>query len=66
MNATTKHPEQKENEVFLINAKVNEDWHTNAPKWIESIRYGINAYYHNTNLVVEGYRPVFAVLKNKQ
>lgn len=66
MNDNKKHPEQKENEVFLINAKVGEDWHTNTPKWIESVRYGTNAYYTNTTLVVEGYRPVFAILKNKQ
>lgn len=63
MTTEQRHPEQKENEIFLINAKVGEDWHTNTPSWVQSVRYGINAYYLGTNLVVEGYRPVFAVKK---
>lgn len=33
-----KHPEQRENEVFLINVRDDENWKDKMPNWIKSVR----------------------------
>lgn len=64
MNKRIRHPEQKENEIFLINAKDNEDFESNLPDWILSTRRGNIAYKTNSYKIVKDMKPIFAVLKD--
>lgn len=58
------HPEIKEGEVFLINAKKGEDWSSSVPFFVKKTRRGTVAFKTNSFEVIEGYFPIFAVLKN--
>lgn len=61
------HPEQKQNEVFIMNIKNGEDWKTSKlPDWIESLRIGKKAYVTDFSKIVKNYKPMFAILKNKK
>ncbi len=56
-----KHPEQKDNEVFLINLKDGERW--GKPSFMESIRIGKVAYTTWGESIVKNYKPLFGILK---
>lgn len=62
---TFTHPEQKENEVFLLNVKDEEDWESNLPNFIESVRRGNTAYSRTLN-PIPGLRPLFGIMKKKK
>lgn len=71
INEEFKHPEQRENEIFLINVRDHENWENKLPDWIESVRRGFIAYKTRPDDgfeptyddVVPDMRPLFGVLK---
>ena len=58
------HPEQKANETFIMNVVEGEDW-TGFEEQFNNIRLGETAYRCNDpeQPVVEGYLPMFGVMK---
>ena len=58
-----KHPEQRENEIFLINVRDDENWENKIPNWIESVRRGKIAYTTGQKDIVPNMKPLFGVLK---
>jgi hypothetical protein len=65
LNEQYKHPELREGEVFLINAKDGEDWSNFGKGYIEYLRLGEVAYQTHSFTIVPGYKPLFGKLKNK-
>ena len=63
MNNIWRHPEQKPNEVLLINVKDNEDWENHLPPWIISVRRGEVAYSTGGKDIVPDMKPLFGILK---
>lgn len=63
METIWRHPEQKPNEVLLINVKDNEDWESRLPNWIESVRRGHVAYTTGGKEIVPEMKPLFGILK---
>jgi hypothetical protein len=57
------HPEQLPGEVLLINVKDNENWETNIPKFIQSVRRGNVAYTTGGKDIVPDMKPLFGILK---
>ena len=57
------HPELKDGEVLLLNVYEHEDWESNIPEWIESVRRGNVAYKTNSTEIVPNMKPLFAKLK---
>lgn len=60
-----RHPEQKDNEIFVINLSEEEykKWYSELPDWIKSARLGDKAYKTNSTEIVKGFRPMFAVVR---
>lgn len=55
------HPEQKNDEVFLLNIREDElkQYNKTAPKKFLPLRLGKVAYQTNSLIVVPEYRPLF-------
>lgn len=66
METTWKHPEQKDNEVLLINVKDEEDWESKLPGFIKSVRRGNVAYTTGGKEIVSNMKPLFGILKPKR
>jgi hypothetical protein len=56
-----RHPEQKNDEVFLLNIREDElkQYEKTAPKKFLPLRMGTVAYQTNSLIVVPEYRPLF-------
>ena len=63
MKKDWKHPELKENEIFLINVRDKEDWESKLSKDYKSVRRGKVAYATGGKEIVPNMKPLFAVLK---
>ena len=63
METVWVHPEQKENEILLINAKENEDWENKLLRWVASIRRGNVAYTTGGKEIVPDMKPLFVILE---
>jgi hypothetical protein len=63
MKKDWKHPELKENEIFLLNVRDKEDWESKLSKDYKSVRRGNVAYTTGGKKIVPDMKPLFAVLK---
>ncbi len=64
---TFVHPEQKENEILLLNVKPDEPMFVHSlPDWLSSVRLGEVAYATNGVYIVEDMKPLFGTLKQKK